>query len=105
MRRPGGGPRGLFDLLLLEEHLGGGLEALVLEEALDELAARKEALDELAARIFGVAGDVGWVSGQEGLGLDVDEERGHVDELAAESTSVCWRVMGVVEELRGDAAR
>ena len=33
------GPGGLFDLLLLLEHLGGGFEALVLEETLDEFAA------------------------------------------------------------------
>ena len=34
------GPGGLFEHLFLLQHLRGGLEALVLEEALDEFAAR-----------------------------------------------------------------
>jgi hypothetical protein len=33
-------PGGVFDLLLLRQHLRGVLEALVLEQPLDELAAR-----------------------------------------------------------------
>ncbi len=38
-RHAGVGPGGFLDLLLLQQHLRGGLEALVLEQALDELAA------------------------------------------------------------------
>ena len=88
------GPGGFFDLLLLHEHLGGGFEALVLEEA----------LDEFAAWVFGVcSGDVGWVAGQESLGLDVDEERGHVDELAGGVYVGLLELVGVLEELAGDA--
>ena len=39
VREAGVGPGGFFDLLLLHEHLGGGFEAFVLEEAFDELSA------------------------------------------------------------------
>ena len=35
---PGIRPGGLFDLLLLHQHLRGGLEALVLQQALDQFA-------------------------------------------------------------------
>ena len=88
------GPGGLFDLLLLEEHLRGGLEALVLEEA----------LDEFAARVFGFAAeDVGGVAREQGLRLDVDEQRGHVDELAGGVDVDLLEVVGVLEELAGDA--
>ena len=88
------GPGGLFDLLFLEEHLGGGLEALVLEET----------LDQFAARVFGVAADdVAGIARKEGLRLDVDQERGHVDELAGGVDVDLLEVLGVVEKLAGDA--
>ena len=64
----------------------------------------EETLDELAAGVFGVAAeDVGGVAGQQGLGLDVDEERGHVDELAGGVDVDLLEVVGVLEELAGDA--
>ncbi len=89
------GPGGFFDLLLLHEHLGGGFEAFVLEEALDEFAA--------GVLGIGASEDVGGVAGEEGFGFDVDEERGHVDELAGSVDVGLPEVAGVVEELRGDA--
>ena len=77
-----------------EEHLGGGFEALVLEEA----------LDEFAARVFGfAAGDVAGVAGEKCLRFDVDQERGHVDELAGGVDIGLLQVLGVFEELAGDA--
>ena len=53
---------GVFDLLLLEEHLSGGLEFLVLEKA----------IDEFVARIFLRVGGKERVAGQQHLGFDVD---------------------------------
>ncbi len=88
-------PGSLFDLLLLTEHLRGGLEALVLEET----------LDELAARVFGVAqvAELLGVAREEHAGLDVDEQRGGVDELAGGVDVGLLEVARVLEELRGDA--
>ncbi len=88
------GPGGLFDLLLLEEHLGGCLETLVLEEA----------FYELAAGVFGVACEhVGRVAGEQRLRLDVDQQRGHVDELAGGVDVGLLELVGVVKKLRRDA--
>ena len=85
------GPGGLFDLLLLHEHLRGGLEALVLEQA----------LDQFAARVFGVVPPA-TSEGSRGssiLLLDVDQQRGHVDELAGGVDVGLLEVVGVLEEL------
>ncbi len=90
----GNGPSSFFNLLLLHEHLGGGFEALVFEEA----------FDQFTPGVFGVgSGDVGGVAGEEGFGLDVDEERGHVDELAGGVDVGLFELVGVFEELTGDA--
>ena len=91
----GEGPGGLLDLLALEEHLGGGFEALVFEEALDEFAAGIFAV--------GAVEEVGGIAGEEGFAFDVDEERGHVDEVAGGIDVDLLEVMGVLEELGGDA--
>src|SRR6201996_1505274 len=88
------GPGGFLDLLLLVEHLGGGFEALVLEEA----------LDEFAARVFGVTEvELGGVAWEKHAGLDVDEQRGGVDELAGGVDVGLLQVARVLEELGGDA--
>ena len=42
-------------------------------------------------------------AGEERLALDVDEERGHVDEVACGVDVGLLEVMGVVEKLAGDA--
>ncbi len=64
----------------------------------------QEALDEFAAGVFGFAAqDVGGVAREQGLRLDVDEERGHVDELAGCVDVDLLEVVGVLEELAGDA--
>ncbi len=87
------GPGGFFDLLFLQQHLRGGLEALVLEQA----------LDQFAAGVFGVgAGDVGRIARQQRLRLDVDEQRGHVDELAGGVDVGLLELVAVVEKLRGE---
>ena len=76
-------------MLLLLEHLGGGLEALVLEEA----------LDELAARVFGFAfGDVEGSRGSSILDL-MWMSRRHVDELAGGVDVGVLEVLGVLEKL------
>ena len=75
------------------EHLGGVLEALVLEQA----------LDEFAARIFGFAlATLGGRARQQHLALDVDEQRRGVDEVAGDVDVGVLEVLDVGEKLRGD---
>gem|GEM_PF-6717458 len=64
----------------------------------------EEALDELAARVFRIALGRERVAREEGLGLDVDEQRGDVDELAGGVDVVLLEVVGVLKKLGGDAA-
>ena len=93
-RIPGLRPGGLFDLLLLHQHLRRGLEALVLEQP----------LHQLAPRVFGVAAeDVAGIARQQRLRLDVNQQRGHVDELARRVHVGLLQLMRVVEKLAGDA--
>ncbi len=66
------GPRGGFEHLLFMQHLRGVFEALVLEQT----------LDQLAARIFGGVVGPGGSARQQHLALDVDEQRRGVDEIA-----------------------
>src|SRR6185503_8145779 len=65
-------PSGGFQHLFLLKHLSRILEPLVLEEA----------LDELAARILGGIVRPGRSAGKQHLALDVNEERRYVDEFA-----------------------
>src|SRR6185437_3469796 len=61
----------VFDLLLLEKHLSGGLELLVLDQPVHQFRARV---------FLRFRGD-GRIARQQHLRLDVNQDRGHVDEL------------------------
>ena len=76
------------------QHLGGGLEALVFEET----------VNEFAARVVGFRFGGQRVAREKHAALDVDEQRGYVDELAGGVDVVLLEVVGVLEELGGDAA-
>ena len=80
--------------MFLLQHLRSGLEAFVLEQALDELAARI---------VVGAGGDGERVAREQGLRLDVDEQRGNVDKLARGVDVSLLEIVRVGEELRGDA--
>ena len=72
LAQAGIGPGGGLEHLLLLQHLGGVLEALMLQQPLDQLAAR------VLGGLFGAGGG----ARQQHLALDVDEQRGGVDKLA-----------------------
>ena len=91
-RMPGLVQRGGFEHLLFLEHLGGVFEALVLEEA----------LDQFAARVFGLLLGPGGRARQQHLALDVDEQRGGVDELAGHIHVGGAQLVDVGQELRRD---
>ena len=61
----------VFDLLFLQEHLRRRLEFLVLEQA----------VDQFAARVVGGVGGSQRVARQQHLRLDVNQHRRHVDEV------------------------
>ena len=65
----------------------------------------QQAFDELAARIFiERAAELHGVARQQHLALDVDEQRGDVDELARGVDVGFLELVRVLQELRGDAA-
>ncbi len=68
-------PDVFLDQPLLLQHLGGVLETLVLEQAIHQL---------LPGILFRGHLQQFRVHGQQHLGLDVDQRRGHVDELGAQ---------------------
>src|ERR1700761_2312808 len=87
-------PRSLFDLLLLQKHLRGSFEALVLEQT----------LHQFAAWVFGIATEnVGRIARKQGFRLDVDQQRSHINELAGCVDVNLLEVLGVLEKLAGDA--
>ncbi len=85
-------PRGGFEHLLFEQHLRGVLEALVLEQP----------LDQFAARIFGGVVGPGGRARQEHFALDVDEQRGGVDEIAGHIHVAGAELVDVGQKLRRD---
>ena len=86
------GPGGGLEHLLLLQHLGGVLEALVLQQALDQFAAR------ILGGVFRADGR----ARQQHLALDVDEQRGGVDELAGHVHVAGLELVHVGQELRRD---
>ena len=91
---PGLRPGRFFDLLLLHQHLRGGLEALVLQQP----------LHQFAARIFIASAPV-TSEGSRGssvLLLDVDQQRRHINKLARGIDVRLLQVVRVLQELRRD---
>ena len=86
-------PDVLLDQQLLLQHLGGVLEALVLEEAIDQFLARVLFRGDLVERR---------VAREQHSGLDVDERRGHVDELGAQFDVELEGPLHVLQVLGGD---
>ncbi len=88
----GVGPRRRFEHLLLLQHLRGVLEALVLQQP----------LDQFAARIFGGVVGAGGHARQQHLALDVNQQRRRVDELAGHVDVGGLELIDIGQELRGD---
>ena len=91
-RTPGIGPGGGFEHLLLLQHLGGVLEALVFQQA----------LDQLAAGVFGGILRPRRRARQQHLALDVDEERGGVDKLPGHVHIAGLELVHIGQELGRD---
>ncbi len=87
-------PDVFFDDALLLQHLGRVLEALVFEQPLDQFLARVLfGFTFLAQRRIGR---------QQQARLDVDQRRGHEDELRADVEIHLARLIQIGEVLRGD---
>ena len=81
-----------LDLLLFVEHLRGVLVFLVLEKA----------VDQLVARVFLPFGAGQRVGRQQHLRLDVNQHRGHIDELGRNVYIQFAELFDVCEVLAGD---
>ena len=90
--RSGLRPHVLFDLLLLVEKLRGVLEFFVFDQAMHQLVAR-------VLLLFGAGQRVGR---QQHFRLDVDQRRGHVDEVGRDVDIELFELVEVVEILLGD---
>ena len=84
-------PYGLFDLLLLHQHLRRRLKALVL----------KQPVDQLQSWIFFSRGRIG-IARQQHLRLDVDQQRRRVDELGGNIHIELLHRLHVFQVLLGD---
>ena len=77
--------------MFLHQHLCGGAEALVLQQTVDQLHAR---IVKRPARVR--------ITRQQHLRLDVDQGRGHVEELGADVDIHLASLIEIRQVLRGD---
>ena len=87
------GPHRFFHHALLMQHFGGAFEPFVLQQPVDQLLARILFRDQLLqCRI----------ARQQHFRLDLDQGRGHVDELGAQLDIHLRGASDVLEILRGN---
>ena len=85
-------PNVILDLLLLIQQLRGVLEFLVFEQP----------VNQLVARIFQRIGPGERIGRQQHLRFDVDQRRGHVDEIGGDVDIELFELVEVIEILLGD---
>ena len=82
----------LLDLLALVEQLRGALEFFVLDQA----------MHQIGARVFQLLGTGQRIGRQQHLRLDVDERRGHVNEIGRDVHVQLLELVEIVEILARD---